>query len=460
MFQITSTDYRWSRRTDVHSLKNTFVAVVLLGVSYFVYDGITKPDQPLNAAPGEGIDLEIPDVEQLAEMAKETGANYGAKIGDLIRPISEKVSELKVPNLGDFSDRPSSFNPRSNLSGGQTTPPPTRNRGFKAPPLTASTTPTAPPRVQPKLTAPSFPTPNTGNQFRPRADFQSNPTTSAPIPRPETKSNPDFIAQSELTAVAPRAFPAEQAFLPTSPYNPENEIQQTGNFVATQPAPAATAPVMTPADLNSAWPKVDELVKQGRYRSALETLSPFYNLNGISDAESANLLEWLDGLAGKVIYSSEHNLARIAYVVQPNDSLQSIAEQWNVPPQLIYNINQEKIANPLTLMPGNELKVVQGPFHAQLDTRSNTLTLFLNNMYAGRFSAKVGTAKPGNYQVRSKTASGDPLGSFLLSLSDPSTGNRSSMHTSSGLQDSIGLSASDAEDLFGILSVGSEVTIK
>ena len=81
-------------------------------------------------------------------------------------------------------------------------------------------------------------------------------------------------------------------------------------------------------------------------------------------------------------------------------------------------------------------------------------------MYAGRFSAKVSSAKPGTYEVRSKSASGNPLGAFLLSLANPTTGATTGLHASSGPQDLIGLNAPDAEDLFGILSVGSKVTIE
>ena len=189
-------------------------------------------------------------------------------------------------------------------------------------------------------------------------------------------------------------------------------------------------------------------------------MTPFYDATDLARTDATKLLDELDKLAGRVIYSPEHNLTQSAYIIQPNDSLQSIAAKWNVPAQLIYNINKAKIANPLTLMPGNELKVVNGPFQARIDSDSNTLTLFLNNMYAGRFSAKVNSTQPGTYEIRSKVASGDPLGSFTLSLTEPTTGATTALHTSSGPQDRVGLNASDAEDLFGILSVGSKITIQ
>ena len=445
----------------MHSLKNTFVAVVLLGVSYFVYDGITQTDTPQNAAPGEGLNLEMPEgfepLTAIANKAKE-------KVAEVVKPISNKLGELKAPRLEDFSDGFAS----SRLGSQPTTQPPTQPPLFKSQPAVAPQ-PKLPPLALPKLAGPANNiAANDTNQFKANSNDFAQRIPTAPVP----STSSQFNAKTDLAPVAPRSFPNQQAFLPTLPYAP-NEVRLTGaeddstggvsgSFISTQPEQPASPsrPVVSAAQLNSAWPKVDELIRQGRYRNALETLSPFYDANDLSGADSTKLLEWLDGLAGRVIYSSEHNLTQNAYIIQPNDTLQSIAAKWNVPAQLIYNINKAKIANPLTLMPGNELKVVHGPFHARVDSSSNTLTLFIDNMYAGRFSAKVSSAKPGTYEVRSKSASGNPLGAFLLSLANPTTGATTGLHASSGPQDLIGLNAPDAEDLFGILSVGSKVTIE
>lgn len=437
----------------MHSLKNTFVAVVLLGVSYFVYDGITQPDPKLNAEAGEGLDLEMPVPEGFEPLAST--ANLPEKT------VANKLSELKVPQREDFS---SNFKPNK-LSSQPATQPPAQPLQF-APHSSVTPQPTRPALNLPKLapSANSF-VAKDANQFK-AAPTTSNDFSPRPAAAPELNTTSPFNAKTELTPIAPRSFPNQQAFLETSPYAPNN-ISQTGNFVATQPTTQPTtrpanppSPVVSAAKLTSTWPLVDDLVQQGRYRRALETLTPFYDATDLARTDAAKLLDNLDRLAGRVIYSPEHNLTQSAYIIQPNDSLQSIAAKWNVPAQLIYNINKAKIANPLTLMPGNELKVVNGPFQARIDSDSNTLTLFLNNMYAGRFSAKVNSTQPGTYEIRSKVAKGDPLGSFTLSLTDPITGATTALHTSSGPQDRVGLNASDAQDLFGILSVGSKITIQ
>jgi len=86
----------------VHSLKNTFVAVVLLGVSYFVYDGITKPEPLQNAEAGQGLNLEMPEgFEPLATMANQA---------------KDKVAALVDPISNNFGNQLKSFAPKTDLA--------------------------------------------------------------------------------------------------------------------------------------------------------------------------------------------------------------------------------------------------------------------------------------------------------------------------------------------------------
>ncbi len=99
----------------------------------------------------------------------------------------------------------------------------------------------------------------------------------------------------------------------------------------------------------------------------------------------------LDALAGKVIYSDEHHLVPRPYVVGANESLVDIAGKWHVPAQLIYNVHQKALANPITdIQPGTQLKMIPGPFHAEVDLQSKVMTMFLGDLYAGRFPIRVG----------------------------------------------------------------------
>ena len=73
------------------------------------------------------------------------------------------------------------------------------------------------------------------------------------------------------------------------------------------------------------------------------------------------------------------------------------------PTQLLQKING--IENPNVLLPGSELKVLHGPFRADVDLQAQELTVFLDQLYAGRFPITVGRdpePTTGEFQVRDK----------------------------------------------------------
>ena len=244
----------------------------------------------------------------------------------------------------------------------------------------------------------------------------------------------------------------------------------------TRPAPTAK-----PSDRFSAFESALESattkIKQGNWHDALWTLSLFYNSPDLTREQDQKLLDWLDQLAARVIYSTEH-LVEPAYTVQRGASLVDIAQRHNVPWQLLANING--VENPQFLVPGTKLKVVRGPFHAEVNLNRNELTLFVNKLYAGRFDISSGSDPapvPGEYQVNDKQSgrtyyagdgrtipAGDPanpFGQVWLDLGRDICihGSPQSGPTSTGLG-CISLSPRDATDVFGILSRGSRVTIK
>ncbi len=114
------------------------------------------------------------------------------------------------------------------------------------------------------------------------------------------------------------------------------------------------------------------------------------------------MLDLLDPLAGRVIYSREHLVAP-PYMVRRNETLADIAQQYNVPMELLQKING--IETPNVLVPGTELKVVTGPFRAEVNLPAQELTLFLNGLYAGRFPITIGRDPApvvGDFKVREK----------------------------------------------------------
>jgi lipoprotein-anchoring transpeptidase ErfK/SrfK len=230
----------------------------------------------------------------------------------------------------------------------------------------------------------------------------------------------------------------------------------------------------------------EQLVADGKFRDALLTLSPYYAHPDLAAAEQAQLMPWLDALAAKVIYSREHLLAA-PYEVRRNETLPDIAQKLQVPWMLLHSINREVVNDPQILVPGTQLKVVPGPFRADVSLTASEITLFLGEMYAGRFPFALGNEapQPGGYRVQDKLTNrtyyaadgrtipandpGNPYGGAWIDL-----GHEVSIHgspissaaaqpagsTTAATLGCISLSPQDARDVFGILSVGSEVTIR
>ncbi len=275
--------------------------------------------------------------------------------------------------------------------------------------------------------------------------------------------------------------------------NPNQEYTSTGAtyqspdpntaIASVKPSNQSTPDVVAPesnaiasAGLSNAIATADRQYHSDRRREALATLSLFYETPNLTSEQRDELLSRLDPLAAEVIYSSEHLLAE-PHRVGPNETLMDIAKKYEVPWQLLANING--VDDPVTILPGTDLKVVRGPFRGDIDLKYQELTLFLGDLYAGRFKIAVGNdpaPKPGSYTIQEKQSaktyydmSGTPIppgnprnpyGSMWIDL-----GSGLSIHGSPDAnaptdKGCISLAGNYSRDVFGILSEGSSVTIR
>jgi hypothetical protein len=201
------------------------------------------------------------------------------------------------------------------------------------------------------------------------------------------------------------------------------------------------------------------LLKQGKLVEALRELSQWYGQTVVPSEDEPHMLELLSQLAGTVIYSREPWLEP-HYEVRAGDSLESIAQQYQVPWQLLAKING--IQDPNSLMPGEKLKIVRGPFQARLNVTTGWLAVFADGLYAGRF--KVESAGP---LIK-------PDGSYpVAKFTDDSAGGGQAPYISFGgdlhlrvFEDNppsgvaaVRISRQDMADVFDILSERSQVTI-
>jgi lipoprotein-anchoring transpeptidase ErfK/SrfK len=260
--------------------------------------------------------------------------------------------------------------------------------------------------------------------------------------------------------------------VPGSLQPPEFSAVPEPQVPAFDPAGAQT-PVFT-----RAWLAAQQQIQAGHLREALLALSVYYRSPEISAAQHQQLLPVLDYLAGEVIYSQKHYMEPV-YAVGLNETIATIAHDHRIPMPLLLNING--IASNATVTPGTEIKVIRGPFRAQVSLQEHELTLFVGHLYAGRFSIALanGQSTPvGTYTILDKqldrifsTEGGtiipgghgsNPFGHYWMDL-----GGNISIHGSAANAQvpaagagSIGMNPIDARDVFSILSAGSQVTIQ
>ncbi len=289
-------------------------------------------------------------------------------------------------------------------------------------------------------------------------DSSDSPVAIPPIGAAEETPSADQFSTNTAAPPEPDVsndFPSVDSRPPLP--NPSSDFRPTP-----QAAPPADS---TLVGFDKAWAQAQTLVEEGELREALATLSIYYDSPNLSAAQQRQLQSWLDPLAGKVIYSMEHHLEN-PWNVRRGDSLESIAKQHDVPASLLYNINRDGIVgDPQNLLPGTELKVLKGPFHAYVDLEQKKMTLFLNDLYAGYFQISVGVAPrpmPGKFIVKHKIAPNgpsNPVGEWFLDLGSPMAihGTSASGASSFGC---IGLTATDAADVSSILSMGSSVVVR
>lgn len=449
----------------MHSLKNTIVAVGLLGLSFLFYQA-SSHKSPV-------ADEMIPALD-ISDGLDGLGQTEPVEI-DSSESNAGMIPPIDVPNV-DTPELIAPKQPSSDFSNNAI------NSFDKGNPVMDPTSPESNPVVSSPVTR----NPN-HNDTRDKAlidilkaqpQFSGSNQFAATTP----PTNNSFVA-APITTSEPKSTDA-----PDSQFNsqPIPSTDSSYNDTATDDSEKRGSDVrhadLEPDSANlafqAAWPRVDKLVAENKYRDALRLLSRYYRSEELNGPQRQRLLPYLDGLAGKVIFSTEHRLENAPYTVA-NESLVDIGNRWKVPAQLIYNINREKIPNPVAIAPGTQLKMVNGPFDAEIDMRRNIMTLYLGELYAGRFEIRVGVSgnpKPGNFRVLLKSEVGHnwrdaqgnsyPPGSPENGYGPNWIGLSGSLciHAVDDLATDrhhgcIGLSSNDAKDVFAILGDGSNVKI-
>jgi len=430
----------------VQTLKTAIVVLLMMTVAYGCYVSLIVSPEPLP----EGISKLIEESDGFGELGIEAG------LPDPLNLDETTASPDSAPQF-TFSDSPGGMG-----SDPSAAPTATAIASLDASPSLALPKPDAATAV----VAPDFTQgyPNTGTPGLSLPDPRTidlGSAVDAPVGTASWNRDPD----SRGGPPAAESLGAPGLALPNT--------LPTG---AAQGAPAVGEIGSGSLGLANAIQAADRQFAAEQPAEALATLSLFYHSPELTEAERSALLSRLDPLAAIVIYSRRH-LLETPHRVGPTETLMEVAQRYELPWQLLANINA--IEDPVTVLPGTELKVVRGPFRAEVDLTRNELTIFLGELYAGRFPIQVG-AEPapqeGSFSVIDKQTSQtfydrdgspippedprNPYGNVWISLGKQLCIHGSADPTQPSRVGCISLRSSDANDLFGILGQGSNVTIR
>ncbi len=388
-----------------------------------------------------------------------------------------------VPGLDDTASPPPASAPPA-----WTPPPPQVN---SAVPDSRASAATAPPAAESPAGLPAIP------EIPALPQIPELPPLGPPAPQ-EPATPPAVITPPAVPRTVPTAnyregsSPAEPvaATQPPagSPLASRDAAMSTTPAELVEVAPPKAAELATPTGSYAmARPSIQAKLQQGELAQAHLLLSQFYGDRSLSTDQQKELETLLNQLAGTVIYSTEH-LLEPPYTVREGDTLVSIAQQYQVPWQLLANVNGVSV--PDAVLPGQKLKVVRGPFMGMLNLSAGELTLLLQGRYAGKFTVTVpsmATFGEGEWLVEEKlvmpgsggnisqistvitlpakpvvdrmlllksTATTQPPATLTLGSTSGLTGRASS--SSANLQ----MTQRDAKELSDILSVGSMVIIR
>ena len=230
----------------------------------------------------------------------------------------------------------------------------------------------------------------------------TTPAMAAPPSAAATDAAPTYL--NAFSAAPPVANSAAMAGLaspragdivgpPGSAFAPPDSLQAPSASSIGREAPPSAA-------FASAWADAHDKLAAGRYAEALAELSTWHDDPSLGLEESQRLEDLLGQLAGTVIYSQQ-DLLLPPHVVQPGETLLSVAAPLAVPWQLLAKING--VEDPARLVPGESLKLVRGPFDAVVSVSRRRLSLQVGGNYAGSFPVVVGR------QIRERVGSAVPV---------------------------------------------------
>ncbi len=346
-------------------------------------------DSPFASPPAaEGDEFSLPGMDELpqAESANLSEGNPMVAASTAQLPTSP-ISDTDLPSLNDqqntlqLESTPAPVQAQHQGQIGsyaivdetQALPAPEDDTSLDLPPAPSLDTnpgdiPTPSPIQEPPV---PYPTPNQGTVTNP---LRQSVPAQVPTPTPQTSSPAPEI-------------PAQNIPAPVSPAPALNDIPGPAAEPSNQADAEAEAAAETAA-IREYLKIAKEKIRNGEALEVLRQLSKFYGNPRFTAEESSDLVDILVLAATQVIYSQK-SFIDPPYTVKPDDTVEKIAAEYNIPKEFIILVNGLQPGIPLE--PGRQLKVVRGPFHVLVYLDRHEMILTLNGLFAGRFWIGIGS---------------------------------------------------------------------
>ena len=254
----------------------------------------------------------------------------------------------------------------------------------------------------------------------------------------------------------------------------QSAVVQASNVVEEKDTPPKETAPLDP-DLEMQLEKIDRLLQTDDLLRAHRELSTIYW--GKPRWRPA-IRDRIEKTAHAIYFDPQPQFLQ-PYVVKQNDQFAVFAKRYNVPWQYLAKLNH---VDPKRIRPGQQLKVIKGPFSAIIELNGFLLTLHAYGYYVRAYPIGIGKdgATPlGKFTVLNKVTNPqytDPEG-HVIDGGDPSNplgerwidlGKGYGIHgaiapNSIGKAESRGcirLRNEDVEEVYDMLAVGSEITIR
>ncbi len=222
------------------------------------------------------------------------------------------------------------------------------------------------------------------------------------------------------------------------------------------------------------WGEIDRMINAGQDVEAHRILSSLY---WEQPDLRPKLRDRIEQTAQRIYFQPQPHYLD-PHVVKGGDLLQSVARNYSVSWQYLAKLNR---TDPMKIRPGQNLKVIQGPFGAVVDLRRFELTVHAHGYFVARFPigiGKDGATPVGEFRVDDKLENPtyygpdgvvdandpqNPLGEFWMSIGSGYGIHGTIDESTIGRAESRGclrLRNQDIADLYDLLVVGSPVVIR